>query len=103
SKNIKGSAFLGYVLQVIAIGDIAITNVAANDNFLWGASLNGANVNINDSIFNANTTASPGFMDDTGLLVTSSGALGVNINHIEANDNRLIGATITAAHDVSIL
>ena len=103
TKIIKGSAFLGYGLQVIAIGDIAITNVAANDNFLWGASLNGANVNINDSIFNANTTASPGFMDDTGLLVTSSGALGVNINHIEANDNRLIGATITAAHDVSIL
>jgi len=103
TKIIQGSAFLGYGLQVIAIGDIAITNVAANDNFLWGASLNGANVNINDSLFNANTTASPGFMDDTGLLVTSSGALGVNINHIQANDNRLIGATITSTHDVSIL
>src|SRR6185503_9795671 len=45
-------------------------------------------------------TASPGFIDDTGLLVTSSGT--VNIDHIEANNNRLFGATITAAGDVSI-
>jgi parallel beta helix pectate lyase-like protein len=104
TKIMQGSTFLGYGLQVETPSDIAITNVAANDNFLWGAALHaGGNVNISDSIFNANTTASPGFMDDTGLIVTSGGVLGVNINHIEANDNRLIGATITATHDVSIL
>jgi len=100
TKNIVGSNFLGYGLQVETPGAIAIDGVAANDNFLWGASLIGGNVTISNSIFNANTTASPGFIDDTGLLVTSSGT--VNIDHIEANNNRLFGATITAAGDVSI-
>ena len=100
TKNIVGTNFLGYGLQVETPGAIAIDGVAANDNFLWGASLIGGNVTISNSIFNANTTASPGFIDDTGLLVTSSGT--VNIDHIEANNNRLFGATITAAGDVSI-
>jgi hypothetical protein len=104
TKIMQGSTFLGYGLQVVTPGDIAITNVAANNNFLWGAALHaGGNVSLSESIFNANTTASPGFMDDTGLIVTSGGVLGVNINHIQANDNRLIGATINATHDVSIL
>jgi parallel beta helix pectate lyase-like protein len=100
TKNIVGSNFLGYGLQVKTPGAIAIDGVAANDNFLWGASLIGGNVTISNSTFNANTTASPGFIDDTGLLVTSSGT--VNIDHIEANDNRLIGATITATGTGSV-
>jgi Right handed beta helix region len=94
TKGMNGSNFTGYGLQVVTTSDIAISNVAANNNFLWGASLTGGNVTIANSMFNANTTASPGFIDDTGLLVTSSGT--VNIDHIEAKDNRLTGATITA-------
>jgi parallel beta helix pectate lyase-like protein len=101
TKNIVGSSFLGYGLQVVTPSGIALQGVTANDNFLWGASLNaGGNVTIVDSFFNANTTASPGFIDDTGLLVTSGGT--VTLNNVEANNNRLIGATINAAGDVSI-
>ena len=107
TKIIQGSTFLGYGLQVETPSDIAIANIVANNNFLWGASLHaGGNVAISDSMFNANSTASPGFMDDTGLIVNSGTATGggtVSINHIQADQNRLMGATITATKDVFIL
>lgn len=96
-----GNQFYGYGLQVVTPDIIDLDTVTANDNFLWGASLDaGGDVNIANSIFNANTTDSPGFIDDTGLLVTSGG--NVSIQNTQANDNRLIGATIEAAGDVSI-
>ena len=101
TKAMQGSNFMGYGLQVVTPDAIDLDTVTASDNFLWGASLNaGGNVTINNSIFNANTTASPGFIDDTGLLVTSGG--NVAINNSQANDNRLIGATVNAQGDVSI-
>jgi len=101
TKIIKGSEFLGYGLTVVTPDTIDLESVTANDNFLWGASLNaGLDVNINNSIFNGNTTESPGFIDDTGLLITSG--RNVTINSSQANDNRLIGATINATGDVSI-
>src|SRR5215213_4894168 len=101
TKAMQGSNFIGYGLQVVTPDAIDLDQVTANNNFLWGASLNaGGDVAIANSIFNANTTESPGFIDDTGLLVTSGG--NVSINNSQANDNRLLGATINAAADVTI-
>jgi len=101
TKSTKGSAFFGYGLQVESGCAIDLDTVTSNDNFLWGASLNAVgDVSIINSIFNANTTASPGFIDDTGLLITSGGK--VSINNSKADDNRLIGATINAQGDVAI-
>jgi hypothetical protein len=101
TKAVQGSNFLGYGLQIVTPDAIDLESVTANNNFLWGAKLNaGGDVAIANSFFNANTTASPGFIDDTGLLVTSGGF--VSIINSQANDNRLLGATINAANDVSI-
>jgi hypothetical protein len=101
TKAMQGSNFIGYGLQVTTPGAININSVHADTNFLWGASLNaGGDVAIANSFFNGNTTASPGFIDDTGLLVTSGGM--VTLTNVEAKDNRLIGVTIKAAKDVSI-
>lgn len=101
TKTIKGADFLGYGLKVVTPETIAIASVTANDNFLWGASFwTGRDIVITDSVFNANTTESPGFIDDTGLLITSAGV--VSLNNVQANDNRLIGATIEAGGDVRI-
>jgi hypothetical protein len=101
TKNIQGSDFLGYGLTVVSEDVISLNNVTAEDNFLWGAMLTATgNVNIANSIFNANTTESPGFIDDTGLLVTSGGNVSIFNSH--ADNNRLIGATIDAVGDVSI-
>jgi len=101
TKAIVGSNFLGYGLTVVSQDVINLDTVTANDNFLWGAMLTAAgDVSISNSIFNANTTESPGFIDDTGLLVTSGGNVSIANSH--ADDNRLIGATIDAVGDVSI-
>ncbi len=101
STDISGQIFYGYGLQIVTPGIIDLDTVTASDNFLWGASLDaGGDVNIAKSTFNANTTNSPGFIDDTGLLVTSGG--NVSLQEVLANNNRLIGATIDAAGDVSI-
>src|SRR6185503_17099566 len=92
--------FCGYGLQVVTPDSIDIQGVIANDNFLWGASLNaGQDVNIVDSIFNANSTNSPAFIDDTGLLITSGG--NTSLNNVQANQNRLIGAVIDSVGTVS--
>jgi len=100
TKSINGT-FHGYGLQVVTPGIIDLDTVTANDNFLWGASLTaGSDVNIANSSFNANTTASPGFIDDTGLLVKSGGNVSIQNSH--ADNNRLLGATIDATGDVSV-
>ena len=101
TKEQVGTNFFGYGVTVVTDSGIALDTVTANDNFLWGASLTAAgDITIANSIFNANTTEDPGFIDDTGLLITSGG--NVNIDNTHADENRLIGATINAAGDVAI-
>ena len=95
------SQFCGFGLQVTTLDSIDLQGVIGNDNFLWGANLNaGQDVNIVDSIFNANSTEVPTFIDDTGLFITAGGT--VNLNNVTANDNRLFGASIDAVGDVSV-
>ena len=95
------TAFLGYGLQVQTPGEITLANIVANNNFLWGARLDaGGRIAIVDSIFNANTTESPGFIDDTGLFIIN--ATTVALTNVQANDNRLYGAQINASGNVSI-
>ena len=95
------SQFCGFGLQVTTPDSIDLQGVVGNDNFLWGANLHaGQDVNIVDSIFNANSTGVPTFIDDTGLFVTAGGS--VSLNNVTANDNRLYGASIDAVGDVSV-
>ena len=95
------SQFCGFGLQVTTPGSIDLQGVVGNDNFLWGANLNaGQDVNITDSIFNANSTEVPTFIDDTGIFITAGG--NVSLNNVTANDNRLYGASIDAVGNVSV-
>lgn len=95
------SQFCGFGLQVTTPDSIDLQGVVGNDNFLWGANLNaGRDVNISDSIFNANSTEVPTFIDDTGVFVTAGG--NVSLNNVTANDNRLYGASIDAVGNVSV-
>ena len=94
--------FVGHGLQVTATGDIVLANVTANDNYLWGASLDaGGNISISDSVFNGNSTDQPGFIDDTGLFIT--GGQAVSLNNVTASENRLYGAQINVDGPVSIV
>lgn len=102
TKHINGGTdFLGYGLQIVTPSTIDLFSVTANDNFLWGANLQaGGNIRIFTSQFNANTTESPGFIDDTGLFITGGAA--VDLQDVTASDNRLYGAKIDAVGAVSI-
>ena len=101
TNGLNSGVFYGYGLRVVTPDAIDLSFVTANNNFLWGADLDaGGDVNISDSFFNANSTSSPTFIDDTGLLVTSKGA--VTLNRVEASGNRLIGAVIDAVGPVNI-
>ena len=96
--------YLGYGLQVETSGSIFMDLVTASSNFLWGAKLTpGVNgkVTISNSEFNNNTTDSFYYIDDTGLLIQQGGD--VTLDNIQANNNRLIGATINVTGKVSIL
>jgi hypothetical protein len=95
-----GLTFYGYGLNVFTEGDIYLEFVEANYNNLWGASLTGDNVDVYDSQFNNNVSDSNIFIDDTGLIIDAAGD--VNLYNVEAKENRLIGATITAGGTVWI-
>jgi len=96
----EGLTFLGYGLTVVTPDDIDLDGVTANFNNLWGASLTGNNVFVYNSQFNNNVSDSNVFIDDTGLIVNAAGY--VDIYNVEAKENRLIGAIITAADDVFV-
>ena len=92
--------FFGYGLKVISDGDISVSGTEANENFLWGAGLDGANVYIVNSVFSRNVSDSVSFIDDTGLVIVSAGE--VNLLNVEANENRMMGAEIFANGEVDI-
>jgi hypothetical protein len=93
--------FAGYGLQVTAVNDIALANVTASENYLWGAKLDTAgNISITDSVFNNNSTNQPIFIDDTGLFIMNGNE--VALNNVTASGNRLYGAQINANGAVSI-
>jgi len=93
--------YFGYGLKVVSLqGEISMSGVEANDNFLWGAGLDGAYVYIQNSIFDRNVSDSVSFIDDTGLVIVSDG--GVDLLNIEANENRMMGAEIFANGQVNI-
>jgi hypothetical protein len=101
NKSILGNTFYGYGLTVVAPGYISLDGVTANFNNLWGASLDGTEMSVTNSQFNNNVSDSYVFIDDTGLLVNSVGG-NVLLDNVEAKENRLIGADIVAAGNVTI-
>ncbi|HSM72954.1 MAG TPA: right-handed parallel beta-helix repeat-containing protein [Anaerolineales bacterium] len=99
--NSSDAVFSGYGLLVITNATVSIDDITANDNFLWGAALeSGGDIAISNSVFSGNTTAVPGFIDDTGLIINSDG--NVALSNVTADDNRLYGAVIDAAGMVTV-
>ena len=105
-----GPTFVGYGFRVVTTqagnpaglppADIIINQVVANFNNLWGCDVTGNNVIIADTQCSNNVSDSNVFIDDTGLLVHASGF--VDLFNVDASNNRLIGADITAAGPVFI-
>jgi len=94
------ATFLGYGLQVVTTSSIALSNVQASNNNLFGAHLVGSDIAISDSIFSNNGTGTGNQPLGKGLEVKSTGA--VSLFNVEANNNQLFGADIQAVGGVSV-
>lgn len=98
SSSCKGKTFYGYGLKVITTADdILLTNVEANDNYLYGAHLEGANIDVSQSVFNSNGTDNKGDHVGKGLEIVSTGSSKtVSLTDVTASNNQLFGANIQA-------
>ncbi|RPJ26620.1 MAG: right-handed parallel beta-helix repeat-containing protein, partial [Chloroflexi bacterium] len=107
SSSCKGKTYNGYGLRVVTTGSIALTDVTAERNYVFGAYLEGTNVRIagtpkaeapyTTSSFSNNGT---GVLSDhigKGLEIKSTGSDSqVSLSYVTANENQLFGANIQA-------
>jgi hypothetical protein len=101
NKVYTGGIYDGYGLQIVTTGNVTLDAVTASDNYLFGASLTGADIPINNSFFNSNGSGPNNTPIGQGLIVKSSET--VALSAIEANNNQLFGADIQAKGSVSII
>jgi hypothetical protein len=92
----------GYGLKVVTLGDIDIDGITADNNYFFGADLDGANVEVRNGTFNNNGTGRLEQAVGYGLMVKSDGALGVTLENVSANNNEQFGANVEAAGKVNI-
>jgi len=99
----KGKTYTGYGLQVVSGGTISMINIEANNNYLYGAHLEGQNIFISYGSFDNNGTGNPADKVGSGLEIVSTGANStVSLYQVTANNNQLFGANIQAEGFVSV-
>jgi hypothetical protein len=96
-KNVE---YHGYGLNVFTSSNIYLDSVTANENNLYGATLEGAEVSILNSFFNNNGAGTGNKPEGKGLVIVSSGK--TSLEGVEANYNKLFGANIQAGDDVVV-
>jgi hypothetical protein len=101
SSSCKDKTYYGYGLQVVTTSDVYLDDVGANENYLFGASLEGAYVEVSNSSFNMNSSPDDKNPTGKGLEVKSTGD--VLVKYVEASNNQLFGATIEAEGQVNVL
>ena len=96
----KGNTYSGYGLQVVTTYGIYLTDVTASENNLFGAHLDGQQVNIYGGYFNNNGSGSANNLTGKGIEIISDSL--ISISDIEANNNQLFGANMQAVDNVTI-
>lgn len=92
--------YTGYGLQIVTPAAIALDGVTASNNYLYGASLTGADAAVSFSTFDNNGSGSNKNPVGQGLKINSSG--NVSLYEVEANNNQTFGAKINATGSVSV-
>lgn len=90
----------GYGLKVVTNGDISLNAVSADDNYLFGAYLQGAKVDVLNSSFSENS--SDGREDSVAYGLQVVGTDDVTLSSVTANNNQRWGADITTDGDVKV-
>jgi len=100
-SSCQGKTYYGYGLQVVTTGDVGLSNVSANENYLWGARLKGERVSVADAFFSNNGNGSSKTLTGRGLEV--EGVTQVSLTNVEASNNQSFGASILTGGDVAVV
>ncbi len=96
-----GKKSYGYGLQVVSLDNIALSEVTAENNNLFGVDLDAAgDVSIYQGQFSGNGLGYGGYATGYGMNVKSGGD--VAVSSVTASNNYLYGANIEAAGSVSL-
>lgn len=96
-----GKSYWGFGLQINAIEMIYLSNVQANENYKYGASLDtNGDVEVLDSSFNQNGVNTSKYVEGFGLEIESGG--NVVLDGVTANENKIFGASIEADGTVTV-
>jgi hypothetical protein len=96
----KGANGGGYGLKVVSGDVIALNSVEASNNYLYGAHLKGASVNVSTGKFSDNGSGKEDKPTGFGLQVISAGD--ASLVTVEANNNQFFGADVQAGGNVSV-
>lgn len=97
---LNGWVYEGYGLKIVTSGNVSLSSVTADDNYLFGASLEGALVNVSDSSFSNNQSDWHEHSTGSGLKVVSTSD--VTLAGVTANNNQIFGADINTAGEVNV-
>jgi hypothetical protein len=102
SSSCKGKTYSGYGLKVVSTGAVRLLDVTAEENYLFGASLEGTDIrvtalNLATSSFSNNGTGTLSDHIGSGLQIKSTGSDSVVLlSGVTASNNQLFGANVTA-------
>lgn len=97
---VNGWVFNGYGLQVVTAANVTLDGVNANDNYLFGAHIEGAITNISNSSFSENSSDWSENPTGSGLEIKSTND--TKLTNVTANNNQLFGANIESIDEVAI-
>ncbi|MBN1303770.1 MAG: right-handed parallel beta-helix repeat-containing protein [Anaerolineales bacterium] len=97
----QGKQALGYGLRVVTVGDVELSGITADENYLFGVDIKtDGNVAVTNSSFSGNAFQYGSTVTGYGIQIDSGGD--VLLDYVQANNNNLFGGNITAAGSVSV-
>lgn len=97
---LNGWVYEGYGLKIVTSGNVSLDSVTADDNYLFGAHLEGALVNVSNSSFSDNQSDWHEHSTGSGLKVVATSD--VTLAGVTANNNQIFGADINTAGEVNV-
>lgn len=97
---LNGWVYEGYGLKIVTSGNVSLSSVTADDNYLFGAHLEGALVNVSNSSFSDNQSDWHEHSTGSGLKIVATND--VTLAAVTANNNQIFGADIQSSGEVNI-
>jgi hypothetical protein len=97
---LNGWVYEGYGLKIVTSGNINVSNITADDNYVFGAQLEGTTINVSNSSFSDNQSDWHEHSTGSGLKIVGTGD--VTLVSVTANNNQKFGADIHTSGEVNV-